>query len=264
VVFASLFNAQNLILPFQWWEGNVSANHPIVLLLITAFSGSILMMIITIWKWKLRFREVDSFRSFIVLIRVVTSLLLFLLFCIFELPTIPRLSQFVSKLGYVRILGFAVIVELTSMHRISLKHSPAYSPTICGVSLTFGVMFADLFISPRKAPFNSTKVVGMILSLGGYWLYSFGYVLVPPFLYKYFYPLVLYRIKWEDFDAHFLDVVLPPIDALPLASTFIFIGESTDVFGDGSLNLLASVRKYLDRVEEEEKMSDPVDPLKLL
>jgi hypothetical protein len=199
-----------------------------------------------------------------VLIRIIASLLLFLAFYIFELPRIPSpLLQLFDLSTVYPIVSIVLIVEFTSFASSRARNYVSSTLVDTGLFFSFFVLFFIDFERYVYVNFQVTPIIGLVLSLGAYYIYSFGDLWMPRNLSRHFYVCQSPAGKPSVVNGDFLKVALPPIHALPFVSTFELLAERSD--GLSNLGQCVHWSEMISRWEgiDEEQFSN-VNKLPLL
>jgi hypothetical protein len=201
----------------------------VILLVLTGLCGFISTMIVTLWKLQFQTRELNCFRSLMILIRIIASLLLFLAFYIFELPLIPSpLFQLFDLMTVLRIVSIVTIVEFTSFTYSRIRNSLGSNLVDFTLFFCFFPFFFTDFVRYANVQFHVRPMIGLVLSLGAYYIYSFGDLWMPRNLSRYFYVYSIEAAERGVINADFLTVALPPVHELPFVSTFELLAERSD------------------------------------
>jgi hypothetical protein len=231
----------------------------VVLLFLTGVCGFISTMIDTLWKLKFQSGKLTSFRSLMVWVRVIASILLFIAFYLFELPIVRSpISQLVRPVNVLEIVSIVFIVELTSVIYSYLRNSPhiAYIDEVLTLGFLPEFLIACshcLSLNFEPPPiFANHWIIGLVLLLGGYYLYSFGDFFIPSLFSQYFCGDSSKTATCDVINGDFLTVALPPIGELPFVSTFAFITERSDGFSNWGRDVCwAELKSRSEQIEEK-------------
>jgi hypothetical protein len=129
--------------------------------------------------------------------------------------------------------------------------------------MSFLPLFFTDFAHYVNVNFEVTPIIGLVLSSGAYYIYSFGDLLVPRNLLRYFYVYSGQTAECRVINETVLTVVLSPIHELPFVSTFELLAARS-----GGLNNLGQYVHWLEMIyrwlEIDEEQFSNENKLRLL
>jgi hypothetical protein len=110
-----------------------------------------------------------AFRSLKAGICVITSILLFVAFCVFELPLLPSpLSELVRRENIIQIVFVVSSMDFASVAYSRLRNSPGYDFVDVNLCVSFLLLFLSEFLRRKNVDFEITRVIECIPTIGGY------------------------------------------------------------------------------------------------